>query len=278
MSEADKKVMQSRKGIGDDIRQIGIVTKYELYKHIRSKRMLIFIGLTVLLFALITVLNLILDGKLPKDPQEFIRQYVFLVFLLIIIGVSLFCAPAIASEFEERTALLMFPRPMKKTSFFIGKMAAAYIVCGGIIAAYYAVCMVLSLINTGSIYPATYTSLGIALLFMLGAGGFSLLISSAFKKGSTAVIVTIAVLLLIFNIIDSMLSLFNIEPVFSLTYAAIDIVNVIEGLSTYTLPVPELGRSITVFYPTRTMAVSIMIIWAVVTTTLSALLFRRREF
>ncbi|MCL2143583.1 MAG: ABC transporter permease [Methanomassiliicoccaceae archaeon] len=266
------------KGIGDDIRQIGVVTKYELLKHLRSRRMFIFIGLAMLLFALITVLTIVLDGKLPGDPKTFIQEYLGLVSLLMIIGVSLFCAPLIASEFEERTALLMFPRPLKKTSFFLGKMIASYIVCGGIIAIYYVVCIVLSLINTGGVYTATFGSLGMALLFMLGAGGFALLISSVFSKGSTAIIVTIAILLLIFNIIDGTLSLFNIEPVFSLTYAGIDISNIVDGISTYENYIPQLDRTITTYYPSHGLAVSIIAIWAAVTTFLSLLMFRRREF
>jgi ABC-2 type transport system permease protein len=239
--------------------------------------MFIFVGLALLLMALITVLRFVLDGKLPDDEQEFMSGYVGLISLLVIIGVSLLCAPAIASEFEERTGLLMFPRPMKKTSFFIGKLLACYIVCGGIIVIYYAISIVLSILSTGGVYFATFGSLGLALLFMMGAGGFAFLISAVFKKGSTAVIVTIAVLLMIFNIIDTTLMIFNIEPVFSLTYAGLDVSNIVDGLSTTTFP-PGFGIDGTFYYPTHAMAVSIMAVWAVVTTTLSVLLFRRREF
>ena len=265
------------KGIGDDLRQIGVVTRYELLKHIRSRRMLIFIAIGVLLLALITALNIILEGHLPKDPKEFMQNYVGLITLFIIIGVSLFCAPAIASEFEERTALLMFPRPMKKTTFFIGKMTACYIVCGLIILGYYLVAMILSVLNTGTVYPNTFGSIGLAMLFMLGTGGFALLISSIFRKGSTAVIVTIAVLLLIFNIVDSMLMIFDIEPVFSITYAGLDVSNIIDGKVTTSFP-PGFGISGTFFYPTHTLAVSIMAIYASVATAIAAFLFARREF
>ena len=100
----------AKKGIGDDLRQIGVVTKYELLKHMRSRRMYIFVGIAVLMLVLITALCLLLDGKLPDTPKEFMETYLMLADLMIIIGVSLFCASTIAAEFEERTALLMFPR------------------------------------------------------------------------------------------------------------------------------------------------------------------------
>ena len=267
------------KGIGDDLRQVGVVTKYEIIKHLRSRRMLVFVIIAALLLTLITVLSIVLDGKLPNDPQDFMETYLTMVDLMIIIGVSLLCASTIASEFEERTALLMFPRPIKKTSFFAGKVLACYTICGAVILLYYVICMVLSLAATGSIDTNVFGSLGMALMFMLGAGGFALLMSSIFKKGSIAVIVTIAVLLLVFNIVDSMLSLFGTEPSYSIIYASKDILNFVSEKITMDvylgLPGLEYYR---VFYPSHTLAFAIAAVWATVTTTISALIFRSKEF
>jgi ABC-2 type transport system permease protein len=264
------------KGIKDDLRQIGVVTKYEILKHTRSKRMFVFSGIAILIFVLITALHLIFDG-LPNDSEEFIVSYVGMVNLMVILGVSLFCASAIASEFEERTALLMFPRPIKKTSFFTGKVLACYAVCGGVIALYYAVCMVFCLAYTGGLDATAFASLGYALLFMLGAGGFALFISSVSGRGSIAVVITIATLLLVFNIIDGMFFMFNVEPVFSITYAAVDILNVIQGEVTSTWHLMD-GMSITNFYPAHWLSITIMTTWFLVTTVLAALIFGRREF
>ncbi|MCL2712773.1 MAG: ABC transporter permease [Methanomassiliicoccaceae archaeon] len=268
-------------GIADDLRQIGVVTKYEMLKHVRSRKMMIFVSIAVLLFVLITALNIIFEGGLPKDPTKFMEGYVSIIDLMLIIGVSLFCASTIAAEFEERTALLMFPRPMKRTSFFIGKVLACYIVCGAILIAYYILCMLLSILNTGSVDTNTFGSLGMALMFMLGAGGFALLMSSLFKKGSTAVIVTIASLLLILQIVSGILETFGHEPAFSVTYAAKDIANYISGEVTQSssFPMPGGGEfNLSVFYPSHLMAFSIMATWAVITTVLSAYLFSKKEF
>ena len=273
------------KGIGDDLRQIGVVTKYELLKHIRSKRMIVFVGIAALLFTLTTVLSIFLDGGLPDQKKDFMETYLSMVNLLIIIGVSLFCASTIAAEFEERTALLMFPRPIKKTSFFLGKVLACYVLCGVIIVAYYLACMLLSLVAADGLDMNVFGSLGIALMFMFGAGGFALLMSSIFKRGAMAVIVTIAVLMLVFNIIDSMLSMFGTEPVYSITYAAKDISNFIANDPTHIkydlgemLHTTEIDFVFEVFNPTHLKAFSIAAIWGVVTTTISALIFRRKEF
>jgi len=263
-------------GFSNDIRQIGIVTRYEMLRHLRSKKMYVFAGFVALMLTLLTVLGVYALGGLSTDPKEFISNYVHLVSILVVIGVSLFCASAIASEFDERTALLLFPRPMKRLSLFVGKALACYIVCGALIALYYAVIMIMSLVYTGSIYPATFASLGLALLFMLGTGGFALLMSTLFNKGAIAVIITFATLFLIFNIIDSMGMMFNFEPVFSVTYAGVDIANVIVGNTT--TPGYIEGMPVTYYYPSHTTAIAIMSAWAIVTTTLAALLFNRKEF
>jgi ABC-2 type transport system permease protein len=197
---------------------------------------------------------------------------------MVIVGAALFFASALVSEFEERTALLMFPRPMKKTSFFIGKVLACYIVCGAIIVMYYMVSMVISLLNTGTVYPAAFASLGLALLFMAAVGGFALLMSSVLKKGSTAIIMTIAAMLLVFNMIDGILFAVDIEPVFDLIYAGLDISNVVDGAVTVSNGSIGFGMTGTLFYPSHALAVSVMGIWAAVTTFLAVILFGRREF
>jgi ABC-2 type transport system permease protein len=275
------------KGIGDDFRQIGVVTKYEVLKHLRSRRVMVFVCIAALLFILITILNLVLDGKLPDQPKEFMETYLSFITLLLIIGVSLLCGSTIAAEFEERTALLMFPRPMKRTSFFIGKILACFIVCGAVIVLYYAVCMLVSLIAAGGIDPNTLISLGMAILFMLGAGGLALLMSTLFKKGSTAIIFTIVLLLLVFNIIDRIMAAFEVEPIFSITYAGKDIMNAISGLHS---GIPEdippgileslekMGISLMQYYPTRALAIGIMLTWFTVSTVISAWLFKNKEF
>jgi len=268
------------KGVGDDLRQIGVVTKYEILKHVRSKKMFIFAGIVVLLFVLITVLNFVLNGKLPDEPKEFVTGYVNLVSLVVILGASLFFAPAIASEFEERTALLMFPRPIKKTSFFMGKVLACCAVCGMIITAYYAAVILFCVAYTGGLEATAFASLGLALLFMLGTGGFALFISSISRRGATAVVITIATLLLVFNIVDSMFSLFRFEPVFSVTYAGTDILNVIVGNVTSFTDLSDFGLDMIIgnYYPAHWLSITIMSTWFLVTTILAAVIFGRREF
>ena len=272
-----------KKGFADDIRQVGVVTQYEILKHLRSKRFFIFAGIAGLVFLLITVLNFIFEGGLPDDPRKFMKMYMGLVYIMVILGVSLLCASTIASEFEERTALLMFPRPIKKTSFFAGKVLACYIICGLIVIIYYLVCMIVSVIAAGGICPDTFGSLGMALLYMVGAGGFALVMSSLFKKSSSAIIVTIMILFMVFLIVDNIMISSGVEPMFSINYAGKDILNFVSrdptGIYDFDLtPYGFKDMTFTTANPTHAMAAWICAIWAAVTTVISAILFKRREF
>jgi ABC-type transport system involved in multi-copper enzyme maturation permease subunit len=158
-------------------------------------------------------------------------------------------------------------------------MLACYIVCGGIIIMYYVVCIILSLVFAHGVDTNTFASLGLALLFMLGAGGFAFFVSAISKKGTVAIIITIAALLMIFNMVDQILAIYDIEPVFSLTYAGTDISNVLAGNTTlHNQPVGASGITMSYFYPSHALAVSIMTIWFAVTTVLSAIIFKKREF
>jgi len=270
-------------GFSNDLRQISIVTRYEMLKHLRSKKLLTFAIITMAILVLITAIYLGSAAGFPEDPKEFMSSYVSLLFLFLIIGVSMFCASAIASEFDERTALLIFPRPMKRISLFIGKALASFIVIGIVILLYYSISMVLCLAKTGSVPASAFASMGMAMLFVLGAGGFALLMSTVFKKGLIAVIVTLLVLLLVmWFIVDLMVGpILNIEPVFSVTYGSGGITNVINGFVSYseTFEIEGMGSVTTsTFFPSNVTAIAIMSIYAIITTTLAALLFSRKEF
>ena len=271
--------MTMKIGFSNDLRQIGIVTRYEMLKHLRSRKLIIFAIIAIAIFALITALYLGLASGFPDDPKEFMSSYLSFMFLFLIIGVSMFCASAIASEFDERTALLIFPRPMKRTSLFIGKALASYLAIGIVVLLYYLIIMVICLAKTGSVPASAFASMGMSMLFVLGAGGFALLMSTVFKKGLIAVIVTVITLFLVmWFIIDLMVApLSNIEPVFSITYGGGGITNVINGFETITQEVEGLGK-VSTFYPTNETAIAIMSVYAIVTTTLAALLFSRKEF
>ena len=118
----------------DDFRQMGVIAQNELRKFIRGRKILLY----VLLIGLIVSLNIgflvyypdvleSLTGTIDKQDMM-LSMYGGSLPFLILIGAVLFASYTIVSEFEERTYLLLFTRPIKKTSIFVGKFLACYFI------------------------------------------------------------------------------------------------------------------------------------------------------
>lgn len=202
----------------DDFRQSYVVAKNEIRKFVVGKRFALYVLLIVLVFALITFMPFLVGGNLGHTAGDVISKYVPYVFLLIILAATLFASVTIVSEFEERTALVLFTRPIKKTSIFLGKIIGCIILEATMIIAFYIGIAVVTFLVAGTVPTSLLTSLGVALLYTVAASGVAIFISSIMKKGSTAAIMTFVFLLLILTIISGVLSTV-IDPWFMLDQA-----------------------------------------------------------
>ncbi len=249
--------------------QMLIVARYEILKYLRGKKLLAFIGLMALIIGLLTFTPYLLGEGLPGDPRDLMMTYMGFISITIILAVTLFATDSIASEYEYRTGLLLFPRPMKREVLFGGKFLASYLVSAVMITIFYLSVYIISLVVTGSVVSEGFTSLGMALLYVLAATGLGFLLSSFLSRGSTAAILLFALLLMLFPIIDLALMASGTEPVFSLTYSGDAAYHAVSGTETYMV----FG-----FIPQLSTSAMVLLMWAVLTTAIAALKFKRREF
>jgi len=255
-----------------DFNQAITVVKYEILKYLRGKKLLVFIGLMALILGLLTAMPYLLGDGLPSESKELMLFYISFSTILIILAVTLFAADSIASEYEYRTGLLLFPRPMKRESMFIGKFVASYLVSAAMILLFYISVFIISYAVTGEVISEGFTSLGMALLYILAATGFGFMLSAFMARGNTAAIMLFATLLLIFPIIDSVFMFAAIEPVFSLSYSGDAVYNAVAGLTT------QDSMGFTIYYAQLSTAVPVLVAWTVLTAAIAVLKFKRREF
>ncbi|HIJ00364.1 MAG TPA: ABC transporter permease [Candidatus Methanomethylophilaceae archaeon] len=260
----------------NDLSQAITVAKYESYKYLRGRKILVFLGLIVLLLVLQTAVPYLLDTTLPQDPKGLAEYYMSLVGTFIIIAATLFAADSLASEYEHRTGFLIFPQPMKRGSLFAGKFLASFLVSMLMVLIYYVVFFIISLYITGTVYLDTFVSLGLAALFVLAATGFGFFVSAFMNRGSTASILVFAALFLIFPIVDSILMFANYDPFFTLSQAGNAVYNAIAGIETYTMDA-GMGMTITLYYPETNKSAVVLTVWAIVTTIIAAFRFKSRE-
>lgn len=204
----------------DDLRQSYVVAKNEIRKFISGKRFTLYVLLIVLVFGMITVLPYVFGGDLGDSPGKVISSYVTFIPLLIVLAATLFSSITIVSEYEGRTALILFTRPIKKTSIYLGKILACLALEAVMIVAFYIGMELVSFATTGSVTDSLMTSLGMAMLYVFATTGVAILISTVMKKGSTCAIMTFVSLLLLISVITGVMSGTGIDTWYMLDEAS----------------------------------------------------------
>lgn len=220
-----------------DIKQVGTVVKYDILKYLRSSRLLGMIAIEALVLLLITVLPPLLGNSYAKTADGFINSYTSFVSTLIIVGATLFAGDAIVSEFQGRTGYLLFPNPVKRWTFLAGKFIASAGVMFFVLIIYYGIALSLGLAITGGFSTLGVESLLIAMVYSVAALAVGYLISSIMKGSTGSLILTFALFLFIFNIVENVLSISKVDPWFLITFAGQTIGNITQ------VPYPTGGSS-----------------------------------
>ena len=248
----------------DDLRQAASVGKYEVMKFLSGKKILIFGILNVLVLGLTAAILFIFntDGLTTEDG---IVSFISFSSLLMLIGATLFSSVTLVSEFEERTSLMLFTKPIRKSSIFLGKFLAAYFLNMAFVIFYYIVAAIIIAIKTGGFTANIFPSLGYCALYIFSLTGIATLFSALMKKSSSASILTFVFILLVPSIIEVIIlaataSGGSIETWYILNDASNSVINSISG------PVANGLRD-----------AFVMIVWGLIPALAAYFLFRKRE-
>ena len=248
----------------DDFRQAFIVSKYEIMKFMSGKKILIFGIINALVLAILTIVIFAvnIDGL---DTELGLSLYIGVSSWLMLLGATLFSASSLVSEFEERTALVLFTKPIRKGSIFMGKMMASYGLNLIFVIFYYIVASIAIAIKTGGFTSNIFPSIGYCMLYILALTGIAMLFSALMKKSSSASILTFVFILLVPSIIAMVVVLVTGSSDLSsywyiLDVASTSITYVIDG---------TVENGVRDFF--------VMILWGLIPTIGAYYLFRRRE-
>jgi len=190
-----------------DLVQIGVVAKNEMIKCVRGKKFLISFAIIILVFLLITGLQFMTKGWNNLDTVgELVEVYLDSLPIVAVLIVALLSSVALVSEFEERTALILFTRPVRRTSILIGKIISCTIIEGLIILVYYILVSIVGIVKVGSLPPEIVISFLFAVLYAFAASGVAFIISAFLKKGSVSTVISILLLVVIFPIVSAMMT------------------------------------------------------------------------
>ncbi len=196
------------------VRQSLVVMKNEIKKYFSGKRMFVFLALLGIIVFVIVFAPYMFGNE--ANPTYFLMMS----SLVVLMASTLFASISIVSEYEERTALIVFTRPIRKTSIFAGKALACLVLTIGFTALYYIIAIIVSAAVKGSVSADMFTSFGLACAYAFGTIGIAMFVSSIMKKGSTATIITFVILAIIITAFSLVLNAANVDSFWMIDQAA----------------------------------------------------------
>lgn len=270
----------------DDIRQMIVVAKNEVRKFISSKKFSVYVALVVISLALVTFLPYIVGDGLSGSAGGVFYTYVMFAAFMAILAATLFASNTIVSEFEERTALILFTRPIRKVSIFVGKFLACLVMEAVVIVAYYLIGALVAFLVSGDLVSSFLPSLAMALAYMFAVSGIAIMISSFSKKAGNAAVITFITVVLLISIVTTALSAAGIDTWFMLDTAAESIMSSIPEYidsmnAMYVQMGEQMGMDMSAYMVKAADTVKsglVMLAWGIVTTVVAWIRFSKREF
>ncbi|HYA33090.1 MAG TPA: ABC transporter permease [Candidatus Bathyarchaeia archaeon] len=271
----------------NSVRQIATVTKYELLKYLRGRRLLAIVLLTIIVSAIFLIVPPAIGSQYPSDPKEFTINMLSFLGILSILSATFFGADAIVSEYESKTGYFLFPNPLRKTAIFLGKFIASAMVAVGAITLYYLIAVVSVRVIDGSIPTNTGLSFAYSLVYLFAILAIAYLFSAVMRSSVYSLVLTFFTFFLILPIVDAVGSIAKFKPWFSITFANGIARYIFENpyptdkvYTTAAAAGPSAGVqtfSLAQYYPDVQLSLIVMGAYFIIAFVLTIILARRRE-
>ena len=216
----------------ETFRQAYVVMKNEIKKYFSGKRMLLFLVLLGVILAILTSAPFLIGNDFSEG--QMLTMYLSMAPLVVLMAVTLFASITIVSEYEERTALIVFTRPISKGSIFLGKLTASALVTVMFVAVYYIYATLMMVIYFGSVDSGVPTSFGLSCAYAIGCIGVAMLVSSVMKKSNTATILTFVILMIVVSAASMVLGIAGFDVSWMIDQASGSISTCSPGYREYT--------------------------------------------
>lgn len=254
-------------------------TRFEIKKHLRSKRIFIIAVFSIILPLIISIAPWLGGVDFVDSANEFASSGLMLIPFLIVISAVLFAGDAISSEFERKTGLLLFSTVQSRASILLGKYIAALIAILIGTSLYYAVVLleIIIIYGLGDIPIELVQSYFIAFIYTTSVLSVVFLMSSLFNRSMISTVLSFFILIMLLPAIGAAFTAASIEPWFILSYYSSLITNVLfTGSSGFVTNVH--GMDILADYsPDIYIGIAIMIAYTIVLLTSSIVLLNRKD-
>ena len=264
---------------------IGIMTKYNFLNYFRARRFYVMLAIVLLISGLLTFAiayyrpqALLAGGALGFYGAGWASFASFVVIL----STAFFGGDAISGEFQNKTGYFLVPNPIRRSSIYAGKWLAALAASTIILGLFALIIVANGVYYFGASLPSQFLqSILYAWVYLVAALSLTFAFSSLFKSSSISILMSVILLLFVFDVIDTVAStVVGIEPWFSITYGAGIVSNIL------TVPYPkhvsttQVGPrfSLTTYAATVPEGLAILAVYFIVMAILGLWLFERKEF
>lgn len=261
----------------DDLRNVYLSIKFELLKHFRRKRIILTLILVIIMPLIFYIVPPLLGQDYSDTANGFAAVNLAFVNLLILISGAIFAGDSISGEFENKTGLLLFPTPQRRSSIFIGKYFASMIATCFIVTLYFLITILemISIYGLSGVSIEIAQSFLIALLYSTSVVSIIFFFSSIMKKTIASTLIGFFLLLMILPIITGVLLFAEVDPWFIITHNGnliTDVLaNVNQGFG------PGQGFSLNLFTPDLWNGIGVMSAYTVILFFVGIIMADRRK-
>ncbi len=207
--------------IPNNFSQIIAVTKFELIKYLRGKKIHSIFGIVVAIPLLLILVPELLGAEDPETEVAYLTGLVSVIFFLIVIITSFFGSGTLVSEFHDRTAYVLFPNPINRTSIWTGKFIAAELVSFATIGIFYTVISVITFYKYENLPNEIFISLIFSFIVATSIMSIAFFASSIFRSPLSAVVVVILLLIVLLPLVDQLqINLADTKPWYTPSFSS----------------------------------------------------------
>ena len=254
--------------------------EYEFLNYLRSKRFYILLAITIAIGAAIT------GALYYYRPSAYLSSTLAFysvwwgstASLFVLLSGIFYGADAISTEFQNKTGYYLIPKPVNRSSVYLGKFLAAFVASAITVAVFAAVTVADASIYFGADVPIEFAeSFLFSIIYILPMLGVTFFFSSVFKNNSYSILVSAIVLFFGFSYLTPLIVILtNSEPWYLLSYGGQIIGNAVKP-SGYPTHVTIAG--VTTSYATSIPeGLAIMVGYLIVFVVLGLVLFEQSDF
>ena len=193
--------------------------KFELLKNQKQKRILIVGVISIVLPLLFYIVPILANTPLPETVDEFLPDIMTFTYLIVVLNAIFFGADSLNSETYSKTALLLYPLPMRRTIIFLAKYLTQLLTSWFMISLYYATSAVIiaGVYGTDQFSIAWIKSLLFAFLYMAALLSIAFFLSSIVRNPAASMMFTFFLIFMLLPITSMLLNRIDVDSSYIVT-------------------------------------------------------------